>query len=265
MSPPVAKPSCVDDVRRALVGAGLAPPRAGEAAVVLFETTHWSAFETEAWLLLAAAERERAARFRFAHDRCAYVLAHALWRVTLAVCLERDPGEVPLAFLPSGQPQLPGTPLATSLSHSGPVVLVALGAARMLGVDVERWPPRTAIGDLLPVICAPDEARMVRALPPAQRERTLLQLWTRKEALLKAFGMGLAQAPASFCAPPGEPVTAPSSPGGLACRVVDLVLPGGHPGALAASLDVARYRVHSPGDGPGPVDAGAPCVQGMSS
>lgn len=265
MIEPAAGRSFIDHVRRALAATGLSPPRAGEACVVLFDTTPWSAFEAEASLLLDAAERERASRFRFDHDRCAYVLAHALWRVVLAACLERDTGEVPLAFRPSGQPCLPGTSLATSLSHSGPVVLMAVGNARMLGVDVERWPPRVRLDELLPVICAPEEAGVLGSMPAARRERALLQLWTRKEALLKAFGTGLAQAPASFCARPGEPVRPPSDPDGSPCRVADLALAGEWMGALAASLEVTRYRLHAPATGAGPTWDGCPCVQEMAS
>lgn len=196
--------------------------------------------------MLAGGERERAARFRFAKDRSAYVLAHALWRMVLAVSLEREPPELPLGFLPSGQPDLPGTSMATSLSHSGPVVLVAVGSVRMLGVDLERWPPRFPLDDLLPAICTPGEAELLGPLPRVQRERALLQLWTRKEALLKALGTGLAQAPASFDVRAGEPVRLPSSPCAEACRVFDLVLPADRLGALAASLDMQRYRLHVP-------------------
>lgn len=240
-----------DRARRAVENAGLAPPRAGEVGVVLFDTTPWSAFEAEACGLLDAGERRRAARFRFGHDRCAYVLAHALWRAVLGVCLGRDPGEVPLASLPSGQPRLSGTALATSLSHSGPEVLIAVGRVAMLGVDIERWPPRMPMERLSPVICTSEEASGLREMAPPERERALLQLWTRKEALLKAFGTGLTQAPSDFDAAPGEPVALPSSPDAPPCRVSDLALPGGRVGALATSQEGARHQLYLPDLGVG--------------
>lgn len=232
-----------DQARRVFAASGLAPPDAGEVSVLMFDTSSWSAFQDEAPGWLGDDERARAARFRFDRDRSTYVLAHALWRVALAVCLGRDPCEVPLDFLPSGQPHLPGTSLATSLSHSGPIVLVAVGAVRMLGVDLERWPPRISLDDLLPAICTPGEAEVLRPLPPRQRERALLQLWTRKEALLKAFGTGLAQAPGAFGAIAGESVRLASEPDGPPCRILDLALPGDRLGALATSLDMAKYRL----------------------
>lgn len=244
--------------RRALKASGLVPLADGEASVVFFDTARWCAFDAAAAAWLDADERQRAARFRFDHDRAAYVLAHALWRMVLATCLERDPDQLPLARLPSGQPQLPGTALATSLSHSGTDVLIAVGANRLVGVDVERWPPRVSLDDLLPAICAPEEAEDLHALPSPRRQRALLQLWTRKEALLKAFGTGLAQAPSSFRVAPGQPVSPPSHLHGLPCRVSDLALPEGRMGALALSMDAQRYRLHLPAVDLRPTDPGMP-------
>jgi 4'-phosphopantetheinyl transferase len=232
--------------RHALAATGLVPPQAGQVSVVMFDTAAWCRFQQEACEWLGPAERARAQRFRFDRDRSVYVLAHALWRAVLAVALECEPCNVPLAFLPSGQPQLPGTALATSLSHSGSVALVAVGAVRMLGIDLEQGPPRIALDELSPAICTPREAAALHVLPPARRERALLQLWARKEALLKAFGTGLRQSPASFEAVVGEPVSPPAQ-GGPRCRVFDLALPSHCPAALAASADMVRYALHVPG------------------
>jgi len=243
MNPPATSLDFVARARNGLAASGLCPCCPGEVSVVLFDSASWGELEAGATELLDARERQRAARFRFGRDRCAYVLAHAMWRVVLGVCLDVSPGEVPLHFLPSGQPQLPGTRLATSLSHSGPVVLIAVGQGCALGVDVERWPPRVSMETLLPVICSPGEGDALHALPPEQREWTLLQLWTRKESLLKAFGTGLEQAPASFRAPSGALVAPPQGMAGMPCRAIDLTLPEDLAGALAVSLDMARYPI----------------------
>ncbi len=234
----------IESAQQAVSAAGLGRCCCGDVAIVGFDTTSWGECEPEAIALLDARERERAARFRFDRDRCTYVLAHAMWRIVLGISLDLAPSGIPLQFRATGQPRLPGTGLATSLSHSGPVVLIAVGMVEALGIDVERWPPRVSLASLSTVICAPEEQGASHVLPARQRERNLLQLWTRKEALLKAWGCGLGQAPASFCASDGAIVVPPQGLDGVACRVTDLALAGDQVGALAASLEMAQFRMH---------------------
>lgn len=239
--------SLVREVGHAFGHAGFAAPQAGEARVLVFDSRAWACHAQEAERLLDSAERRRAARFRFDRDRETYVLAHALWRVALGLCLDIDAVDAPLASTPSGQPSLPGTGLATSLSHSGSWVAIAVAGSVTLGVDIERSASRVALGDLLTTICTPDEVAKLEHLSGVTRERALLVLWTRKEALLKAFGVGLAEAPATLPAEPGALVAPPAAASTLPpCGVRDLELPAGLVGALAAPAGVARCRLHLP-------------------
>ena len=233
--------------RQALVRADVHPPRTGEVVVVLLQTPDWLHWLPAAMDALVPDERARAARFRFEADRTTYALAHAVWRILLGHCLGVARAAVPLQFSRSGQPQLPGTPLATSLSHSGEAVLLGVGRVAALGVDIEGTPPRMALRDLISTLCTPDEAAALRALPDAAQEPALLQLWTRKEALLKAFGTGLAQAPASIAAPAGGLVAAPPGVDAPACRARDLCLPAGWLGAWAAPASARCCRLHVAG------------------
>ncbi|SEL08911.1 4'-phosphopantetheinyl transferase [Pseudoxanthomonas sp. GM95] len=210
----------------------------------MLDTSSWSDLEKCATGLLSAAERRRSERFRFEQDRCTYVIAHALWRVLLGMATETLPDRVSLQFLPGGQPQLPGTGLTTSLSHSGPMALMAVGSVRALGIDIERCPTRVAMFELLRVICSDEERDILQAMPPERREWALLQLWTRKEAVLKAWGTGLGQAPSSFSALPGALVVPPKGVDGEPCLTMELALPEGQAGALAVSLDVLRHTLH---------------------
>jgi 4'-phosphopantetheinyl transferase len=232
-------------VRSALARNAFAPPGTGEARVVVFDSSAWAMHADAAEHVLDTGERLRATRFRFERDRVRYVLAHALWRTVLGACLGVDPAHVPLASTPSGQPRLPGTDLATSLSHSGSWVAVAVCAAATVGVDIECSPSRIILDDLIATICTTTEAADIRLLPVSERECALLTLWTRKEALLKAFGVGLAEAPASLLAVATGLVTPPMGTSGLPpCRVGDLNLPVGLVGALAAPDAVKRCRLH---------------------
>lgn len=233
-------------VRSLLARIGFVVPGIGEACVLVVDSATLTTHVSEAEYLLDADERSRAARFHFERDRSVYLLAHALWRMVLGVCLEVEAIAVPLVRMPSGQPRLPGTPLATSLSHSSGWVAIAVGHAITLGVDIERSPVRIALDDLLTTICTPSEAANMRKLPAMARETALLALWTRKEALLKAFGTGLLEAPSTLSAAMPGPVTAPPGSAWPPCRVCDLSLPTGVVGAFAAPVGVGLCRLYVP-------------------
>ena len=228
---PILARRIVAELRRA----GLRRPAGGEVRVLVCDTTPLDACAEIGMPWLDADECARADRFRHASDRDAYVLAHVVWRLALAECLCVAPEHVRLARSPSGQPRLPGTGLNTSLSHSGRWMAVAIGAVEAVGVDIECSPPRIAMHELLDTICTPAEVARLRSVPPTQRERDLLVLWTRKEALLKAFGLGLALAPSAIEAGADAPVQPPpdAATGLPACRVGTLELPEAVVGAVA--------------------------------
>ena len=86
-----------------------------------------------------------------------------------------------------------GEPLAwtISLSHSAGSTLCGAvpGTDRLLGVDLELVEPRhPAIADQF---FAAEERKGLDRLPQAERDRQFTRLWSGKEAVLKAFRVGL--------------------------------------------------------------------------
>jgi 4'-phosphopantetheinyl transferase len=231
---------------RVFAQCGFSAPAAAETCVLLCDTMEWTSLVESARGLLSPEERARAIRLRFDRDRTPYILAHALWRVSLAICLGTDVTRIRLISTVTGQPQLPGTAFATSLSHSGCWVAIAICMGETVGVDIERSPPRTALETLVPTICTPAEIADLAPLPAPEREAALLALWTRKEALLKAFGVGLDVDPSRLSVTANEVVSSLPSPttSDLApCRVFNLRLPDGVVGALAVPVSIASVRI----------------------
>ena len=112
--------------------------------------------------------------------------------IALGQCLGTPADEVPLASTPDGQPRLAGCALSTSLSHSGSTVALSVASSITVGVDIEQMPAKIDLEALAPMFCTPREAADLRDFLPAARKQRLMELWTRKEALLKAEGRGLA-------------------------------------------------------------------------
>ena len=237
---------------RVFARCGFSAPATAEARVVLCDTTEWTSFVESAQGLLSPEERARAIRLRFDRDRAPYILAHALWRVSLAICLGTDVTRIRLISTVTGQPRLPGTAFATSLSHSGCWVAIAICTGDTVGVDIERTPPRTALETLVPIICTPAEIADLAPLSAPEREAALLALWTRKEALLKAFGVGLNVDPSRLSVTANEVVSSLPSPTTsdlVPCRVFNLRLPDGVVGALAVPVSIASVRLCTLGSG----------------
>jgi 4'-phosphopantetheinyl transferase len=125
------------------------------------------------------------------------------------------------------------------------MVAMAIARGAAIGVDIEGFPPRTNLHDIASVLCAPAEAVAMATLDGEARTRALLELWTRKEALLKAFGVGLRVAPATIEAVIGVPIPAPAdTPEAAACHLFPLAMPVGWLGALALSTDIAGHSFH---------------------
>ncbi len=87
-----------------------------------------------------------------------------------------------------GAPYLPEHPeLSVSISHCRKAVAVVVSSEGGVGIDVEC---RRKIGDgLLERVCTPDEQAAVCAAEDSTM--AFLQLWTRKEAVLKMRGTGI--------------------------------------------------------------------------
>lgn len=143
--------------------------------------------------LLSGPETERLARLRFERDRVRGLVARALVRTVLSRYGPLAPQEWEFRADGNGRPRLcnppPGTRMEFNLSHSGAMIVLGIGAG-MIGVDVECI-TRQSDTEALERYFAPSEREALRALPARERRRRFFELWTLKEAYLKARGVGL--------------------------------------------------------------------------
>lgn len=83
-------------------------------------------------------------------------------------------------------------PLGFNWSHSGNHALIAVGRDVTPGIDVEHRRDRPRSMEIAQRYFTPAEALALEALPPETRPLAFLELWTAKEAVLKAVGRGIA-------------------------------------------------------------------------
>lgn len=200
---------------------------------------------------LSAAERERWSTIRRDADRARYLVGHRLVRSLLAEEFDVPLREVPIDVAcsacgrPHGPPELVtanGRHRHISISHAADVVAVAHEAGAhesvWIGVDVEEeaaaeWPDFDTFA-----LTAAEQELLTAAPRPGARASA----WVRKEAVLKAWGVGLRRSPSEVELGPAlershgrvVPDAAWSGPTGA----VDWVTPPGAP--VGYALAVAR-------------------------
>jgi 4'-phosphopantetheinyl transferase len=199
---------------------------------------------------LAPAERERAARMARPLLRQRFVVAHGALRRLLADDLGRDPRDLRLVEGTHGKPALApgeGRGLSFNLSHSDDQALIAVTRDRAVGVDLERIRPDLDPLPLAERFFAAEEVATLRRLAGGSRLLGFYLGWTRKEAYLKARGLGLSRAPAQICVSlqPGGPARllddAADSEAAMGWFLADLAPGDGYVGALA--IEGADYQV----------------------
>lgn len=132
-------------------------------------------------------EQERQKRYRFARDRAAYGLGRMLTRWLLMP----DSPPRPFDRMPGGKPFLPGRP-NFNISHGAGVLAVVFHDEPDIGIDIESLSRLGQAKTRYGLVCHPQEKSHLESLPPRESKAAFARCWTRKEALLKAAGLGVA-------------------------------------------------------------------------
>ena len=149
----------------------------------------------DAALPLSEAERVRAKRFHHLSDKWEFVLGRVMARALLAERTGVPAAEFRFVENAHGRPEIAhpslGEPLRFNLSHSGGIVACVIGGAGQIGVDVERLDRPPVDPRVIRRYCSDAEQAALLTMPDAMRHERFLELWTLKEAYVKARGTGL--------------------------------------------------------------------------
>lgn len=92
----------------------------------------------------------------------------------------------------AGRPRIVGSRLDFNVSASGAWALIGIREGGRIGVDLERVRPVPEAAALAGDHFTPGEEQAWQATEPTERDRAFLACWTRKEAVAKALGIGVA-------------------------------------------------------------------------
>lgn len=153
--------------------------------------------------MLDGIERERHDAYRQTVDRARFLTGRVVAKAAAATALGIDPEAVafdstcPDCGRPHGKPRVvapegfTGVLPELSISHSGNLVGVAMTPGVPVGIDVEQERD-VEIDGLVRMTLSAAELTVFATLPDADRDAAFFTYWSRKEAILKATGRGLA-------------------------------------------------------------------------
>lgn len=136
-------------------------------------------------------EKQRALRFFRPDDRNRFLLGRKMLRTIIGRASQILPETVAFSTGVGGKlffVSRDERPLSFNLSHSGDWVTATLGIADT-GVDVEAINVAIGFEELAAACFSPEEQKVLRK--ESNPLQTFYTFWTRKEALLKATGIGL--------------------------------------------------------------------------
>ena len=136
-------------------------------------------------------ELAKAERFRSDLDRARYIVGRATLRGVLADRLGCSPANIRFSYGKNGKPMLEGGRghIEFNLAHSGGEAVIALASSAAIGVDIELVRPIADIESLARLVFSDVERRELELAPNPLS--AFLNGWTRKEAYVKALGLGL--------------------------------------------------------------------------
>ena len=144
--------------------------------------------------LLNEDERARYERFQVDEARLSFLISRGSLRRLLGEHLGVDPTSLTFGRGRHGKPFLDGehAGIEFNVSHSKEMFVYAVTRERIVGIDVEHMKAERPFDRLAERFFAPGEAQ--RLLEEGRREDTVenfYRCWTRKEAYLKAKGLGI--------------------------------------------------------------------------
>ncbi|MDE2985414.1 MAG: 4'-phosphopantetheinyl transferase superfamily protein [Gemmatimonadota bacterium] len=151
--------------------------------------------------LLSRDERARADRFVYDRHRRRYTVAQAHLRRVLAGLTGIRPEKIGFRFGKHGKPFLRTGP-SFNQSHSGERIMIAVSARGRLGVDIEEIRVVKYLLAIADKNFGADEAAQLHSAAGHERQELFFRLWTRKEAFLKALGVGLTHPLRTFSVDP---------------------------------------------------------------
>ncbi len=151
---------------------------------------------TELTKILAKDEQVKANRFRFPKHQRRYIAARGILRKLIGYYLNINSDSIQFEYNSRGKPKIADflnkINLQFNVSHSEELALYGITCDRRIGIDIEYLRDMDDAAKIAQRFFSPTESALIAGLHGDEQKRVFFQLWTAKEAYLKAIGVGLA-------------------------------------------------------------------------
>lgn len=148
--------------------------------------------------ILSTDELAHADKFLKEEHGIYYVISKAITRQILSRYLAILPEKIEFGVEKNGKPFVVGGDLQFNVSHSGDYLLVGVTKKNLIGVDIERVKKNLDHLALAKRFFTQKEYETLEMLSDEKQIAAFYRCWTRKEAFIKATGLGLSFGLANF-------------------------------------------------------------------
>jgi len=137
-------------------------------------------------------ESERAERFKFSKDRNCFIGSHVALRILLGKYCDCAPRAIAYEYTAYNKPTLiDNNPIQFNLSHSHNQAIIAITKNHPIGIDIEYMQEKKILTELAKRFFSSQEYEEYKSLATSQKTLGFYNCWTRKEAFVKALGIGI--------------------------------------------------------------------------
>lgn len=145
----------------------------------------------ELYSFLSTQERSQSSKFITSALSNNYIITRAVLRCILAKSLKIKPQEIKFLTNPYGKPSVEGSVIKFNMSHSVNSAYYGVSDDFDLGIDVEFFNVKKNIFDIAKSVFSTREFCYFVNLSSEGQQKFFFEAWTKKEAMIKALGLGL--------------------------------------------------------------------------
>tara|TARA_B100000427_G_scaffold104831_1_gene86892 strand:- start:1037 stop:1762 length:726 start_codon:yes stop_codon:yes gene_type:complete len=148
-------------------------------------------FKNNLECVLSSDELEKQNRYRVESAKQQFYVTRTYLRYIMAHFLDVQPKTICLKKTAKGKLYISNSPLTFNVSHSHTMAAIAVSILPMIGIDLEYYKPAYDYYGIVKRFFTHTEQKWLLSQPLKLQNHAFFNIWTGKEAVAKATGLGL--------------------------------------------------------------------------